>query len=268
MRATLLEALTQAPACPCHQLFLSGETSLVCPTLSAEDRAAVRDYCDQHQRTFYSHCPLTAFSNLANTDNVMRSCRVVADELWQIRDLPAACVLHMGKVAATGVTDGGRIGMIAECLNDITVPRGTHPRMPRQLLMECAAGQKNELGATWEDLRHLYETLDNSTIGLCLDTQHLFAAGMCNFATVESVVRLFDAAEEVCPKSLALIHLNDSKKPFGSHVDRHESLRQGYIWSQDDSSLRALIARCREDNIDVVLETPTPAADLATLTSI
>ena len=258
MLSTLSATLTQM-SCPCVQLYLAGETSYDCPTLTEEDRSTSLKYCEQHDRTFYVHCPLVSFANLSNTDNVAKSRRVVAEELRQIRDLPGACVLHMGKV--------GSIGMIAECLNDLSVSRGTHPRMPRQLLLECAAGRGSELGKTWEEIRHLFEAVDTNTIGLCLDTQHLFASGMCRFDTAESVVRLFDAAEEVCPKSLALVHLNDSKKPFGSRVDRHESLGKGHIWSTSDESLKVLLARCREEKVDVVLETPTPAADLQRIQS-
>jgi deoxyribonuclease-4 len=253
MQPTLLQTLQQA-SCPCVQTFLAAETSYVCPTLSEEDRQASRAYCDLHDRTFYVHAPLVLFSNLSSPDIVTKSQRVITEELHQIRDLPGACVVHMGKK--------GTVEMLTEYLNDVVMSPGTHPRMPRQLLLECAAGQGTELGRTWEELRHLYEALDVRGIGLCLDTQHLFAAGMCRFDSVESVVRLFDAAEDVCPKSLRLIHLNDSKKPFGSRVDRHESLGKGYIWSESQESLRALVSRCREDQVDVVLETPTPVEDL------
>src|SRR5690606_22896129 len=136
-----------------------------------------------------------------------------------------------------------------------------HSRVPFHLLLEIAAGQGSELGRSWEEIRHLYEALDYTRVGLCVDTQHAFASGMCSFQTHEDVVKLFDAANGIAPKGISMIHLNDSTKPFGSQVDRHASLRNGYIWSESDEGLKSLIKISKSYGMDLVSETDDPVSD-------
>ena len=260
LRDSLLATLTQpsVQSCRCLQLYLGNNQSYSCRSLSPHDTRETAEYCSLHDRTFYIHAPLVTFSNLSRADVVEKSKTILTRELNEINGLPGACVTHIGKV--------GTIEGVATALNEISIPRGTG-RCPRSLLVESAAGQGTELGKTWDDLRHLFEALDTNKIGLCLDTQHIFASGMSDLYSHESIVKLFDQAKEVCPSGISLIHLNDSKKPFGSRVDRHENLREGYIWSQSDKGLRALMLRCFEDAVDIILETPDPSKDLTRIST-
>jgi len=51
------------------------------------------------------------------------------------------------------------------------------------------------------------------------------------------------------------MHLNDSKKPLGSRVDRHEKLGKGYIgWVP----FELIMKDPRFDGIPLILETPDP----------
>jgi deoxyribonuclease-4 len=255
LRSSLVETLAATPGCKCMQFYLGGNQSYNCRHLSETDREKTLTYCDRYDTTFYIHCPLVAFSNLSRPEIVEKSKNVVADELAQIRDLPGACVLHVGKV--------GTIEQVCTNLNEIGIETGGHPRMRRQLLMECAAGQGTELGRTWDEMRHLFEGLDYGRVGLCLDTQHLFASAMSDLQTHESIVKLFDAAESICPNKIQLFHLNDSQKTFGSRVDRHAiRLREGFIWAESDEGLKTLFERCFEDSIDMVVESKDPASDV------
>lgn len=63
----------------------------------------------------------------------------------------------------------------------------------------------------------------NSQLGICLDTQHLFASGY----NLDTALDQFD--KFIGLKYLGVVHLNDSKTEFGSRVDRHENLGQGKI---------------------------------------
>jgi deoxyribonuclease-4 len=114
-----------------------------------------------------------------------------------------------------------------------------------------------------EEIRKLYEAVDYSRVGLCIDTQHAFASGLCDFQSHESVVKLYDESYAVIRKGISLIHLNDSKKPFGSCVDRHEILKQGYIWNQSDVGLKALLRMAKDVGTDIISETSDPMADVA-----
>ena len=98
------------------------------------------------------------------------------------------------------------------------------------VLLEHTAGQGTTLGATFEQLASIIAKMnDHRRVGVCLDTCHLLASGydLCSpegyAATFTQFGRLvgFDR--------LKAFHLNDSKKPLGSRVDRHEHIGQGYL---------------------------------------
>lgn len=254
LRETLCDTVASYPECRCVQMFLGSPTTYECRTINSIDKARTLDYCTRTDTTFYVHCPYIA--NLAKPD-ATKAVAVVSKELDAVAGLPGACVLHIGKV--------GTIETVAQHINQIQagghLPLSHHPKVPFHLLLEIAAGQGTELGRSWEEIRHLYEALDTTRVGLCVDTQHAFASGMCKFETHEDVVKLFDAANYIAPKGISMIHLNDSAKPFGSQVDRHASLRNGYIWSQSDEGLAALISRSKEYGMDLISETDNPVGD-------
>jgi deoxyribonuclease-4 len=52
---------------------------------------------------------------------------------------------------------------------------------------------------------------------------------------------------------LRLIHLNDSKRPLGSGIDRHEHIGKGYIGIR---GFRSLLSDRRILNTPMILETP------------
>lgn len=255
LRTTLTDILCQNPQCKCTQLFLSDPISYRCPTITAADKATVRQYCQLHDKTFYVHCPLIA--NLAKPE-ASRSVNVLTKNLQAVRDLPGACVLHVGKV--------GTLANVAARINELDrqgiLVRGTHARVPFHLLLEIAAGQGTELGRTWEEMRHLYEALDTTKVGLCVDTQHAYASGMCQFRDHEDVVTLFDEAQSITHKGISMLHLNDSARPCGSRVDRHEVLRKGHIWYREDDSLRSLLTMSHDMGLDLISETSDPGADM------
>ena len=249
---TLADTIKNSGECECVQIYLGGPTTYQCRTISDTDKYNTLKYCNEHNKTFYVHCPLIA--NLAKPEHTSSS-EVIAKELEIVRGLPAACVLHIGKV--------GKIETVAQAINELKPAYGQHAKISHHLLLEVAAGQGTELGKNWEELRKLYEGLDSSRVGLCIDTQHAFASGMCSFQTHEDIVQLFDNTQSILKKGISMIHLNDSKKPFGSRVDRHAPLRQGYIWKEDDTGLRSLISMAHDYSIDLIGETSDPVADLA-----
>lgn len=267
LQASILDTLGQQGLgrCRCVQFFLGSPRTKITRTIHHHEKEKICHFCDARNMSFYVHCPYVA--NLAKVGHDgQESANLVDSQLGSLGGLPSACVLHIGSV--------GTIQQVATRINDLeNLRRGIHSKAPRQLLLENSAGQGTSLGRTWDELRHLFEAIDTNRVGLCLDSQHLFAAGMCDFSDHESVVRLFDTANDICPGGLQLIHLNDSLKPFGSCVDRHESIGQGYIWGtrdpisghQNDESLRSLVERCHETALDMVLETPSQGFDLELL---
>ncbi len=116
-----------------------------------------------------------------------------------------------------------------------------------RLILENAAGQNGTIGSLKELAQIISRVGDKSKIGVCLDTQHAFAGG----TKIETLLDSFDQIVGI--KHLSVIHLNDSKSEFGSHLDRHENLGQGLI---GESSLRKFLTDPRLKNIPIILEVP------------
>ena len=99
-----------------------------------------------------------------------------------------------------------------------------------RLLLENTAGQGSCLGHTFEQLAYMLDGIEQpDRIGICLDTCHAFAAGY-EINTKEGFVDMRKKIDGLLPEnSIAALHLNDSKKPLGSRVDRHEHIGRGEI---------------------------------------
>lgn len=136
-------------------------------------------------------------------------------------------------------------------------------------VIENTAGQGSNLGFSFEQLAFIISLIeDQSRVGVCIDSCHAFAAGY-DLATAEGyegVWRHFD--ETIGLKFLSAMHINDSKKGLGSHVDRHESMGQGALGME---FFRLLMADPRMNDIPLILETPNPelwADEIKTLYSL
>ena len=123
-------------------------------------------------------------------------------------------------------------------------------------VIENTAGQGSNLGFSFEQLAEIIDQVeDKSRVGVCLDTCHLFAAGydLRDEAACEATFAEFEGL--VGFNYLRGMHLNDSKKPMDSRVDRHESLGEGEIGI---APFKYIMADSRFDGIPLVLETPNP----------
>lgn len=90
-------------------------------------------------------------------------------------------------------------------------------------------------------------------LGVCLDTQHLWASGV-PFTTIEEADALIRLVEEtVGLERLRCLHLNDSKVPFGANRDRHENIGEGTIGSE---GLSALLGHPSLQGLPAILEVP------------
>lgn len=251
---TLYETIASYPGDKCVQLFLGDPTRYECRTITPQDKENTRVYCANNNKTFYIHCPYVA--NLAKPE-CTRAINVVSKDLDAVSGLPAAAVLHIGKV--------GTIENVAQRINQIQInghlPVSQSSRVPFHLLLEIAAGQGTELGRSWDEIRHLYEALDYTRVGLCVDTQHAFASGMSSLQTHEDVVKLFDNANGIAKKGISMIHLNDSAKEYQSQVDRHIALRSGYMWYHSDEGLKSLLNISKDYALDLISETNDPVSD-------
>ena len=119
-------------------------------------------------------------------------------------------------------------------------------------VIENTAGQGSNIGNRFEHLRYIIDRVDDkSRVGVCIDTCHAFAAG---YDLADHYDETFDEFDRTVGLGyLKAFHINDSKKPLGSRVDRHESIGRGCIGID---FFKRLMADPRFDNMPLILETP------------
>ena len=119
-------------------------------------------------------------------------------------------------------------------------------------VIENTAGQGSNLGSEFWQLKYIIDRVnDKSRVGVCLDTCHTYTAG---YDIVNEYDKVFDEFDkEVGFNYLRGMHLNDSKKALGTHVDRHDSIGKGLIGK---AFFERLMQDSRFDNIPLILETP------------
>ncbi|HEX6086422.1 MAG TPA: deoxyribonuclease IV [Thermoanaerobaculia bacterium] len=205
--------------------------------------------------------------NLCTTNPLFleKSIAAMADELDRAERLGAyAVVLHPGAHLGAGASAG--IDQIARSLNEV------HALIPNNrvvTLLETAAGQGTCVGCTFEELGQMIRLVDDrSRVGICFDTCHVFAAGyeLRNYDAYQRTID--DMLRHVGIENVGAFHLNDSKKPLGSRVDRHQHIGEGELGLEP---FRFLLNDARFQRVPKVIETPKPdeaEADRRNLTTL
>ena len=134
-------------------------------------------------------------------------------------------VLHPG--TCTSGTEADGLALIASAIRTALSAR---PAAQTMVLLEHTAGQGRTLGHRFEHLASILGHLDGSPrVGVCLDTCHLLASGY-DIVTEQGYLETFAAFDRsVGLGRLKVFHANDSKKPLGSRVDRHEHIGDGCL---------------------------------------
>jgi deoxyribonuclease-4 len=120
-------------------------------------------------------------------------------------------------------------------------------------VIENTAGQGTNLGYKFEHLAYIIDKIeDKSRVGVCIDTCHMFTAGY-DIRTREAYDKTWNDFDKIVGREfLKGMHINDSKPPLGSRVDRHHSLGEGEIgWD----AFKFIMNDERMDDIPLVLET-------------
>ena len=189
--------------------------------------------------------------NLATTFPLLREQSLAAfvDELDRAETLGLlGVVIHPGTCTAGAEDDALRL--IGEGIRHAFSQR---PRQRTMVLLEHTAGQGRTVGHRFEHLAAILAHLDGSPrVGVCLDTCHLVAAGYDivsdggyaqTFATLDRLVGL---------DRVKVFHGNDSKKPCGSRVDRHEHIGKGCLGL---APFRRLLTDARFAGLPMLIET-------------
>jgi len=142
------------------------------------------------------------------------------------------------------------LDVIAESMNrTIDVTKNSNVK----LVIENTAGQGSNLGYTFEHLKYIIDRIeDKNRVGVCIDTCHMFTSGY-DIRTRETYEEAWNNFDKIVGRKYLMgMHINDSKPPLGSRVDRHHSLGQGEIgWD----AFKFIMNDERMDDIPLVLET-------------
>ena len=165
--------------------------------------------------------------NLASPDRVMRTRSIQAfhDELVRAVSLGADfLVAHPG--AGMGTEMSQAIAEIAQGMRQAA--RGMKFGGLR-ILVENTAGMGSAIGSRFEEIKEILDQTKDLPMGVCLDTAHTFAAGN-DITTEDGLERTLEAVDRILGLArVYILHVNDSKTPLGSRVDRHENIGHGHI---------------------------------------
>ncbi|MGA7159999.1 MAG: deoxyribonuclease IV [Bacteroidota bacterium] len=185
-----------------------------------------------------------------NPDILVKSRDAFVDELTRCEQLGIQLLnFHPGAHGGAGEEEG--IKRIIESLN---IAHERTKGFKVLSVVEATAGQGTAVGHKFEHLEKIINGVDTSNrMAVCVDTCHIFAAGY-DIRTEEEYAATFKEFNEIVGLNrLAAFHCNDSKKGFGSHVDRHEHIGKGMIGLEGFSFL---MNDRRFSAIPKILETP------------
>jgi deoxyribonuclease IV len=210
------------------QIFTKNANQWKEPVLGATQIAAFRAaHAAWGGRPVISHGSYLVNLCTDKIDILEKSRETVIAEMVRCEDLGVAGIaFHPG--AALDMAEEPALDRIAEGLS---LALARTQGMKTRLCIENTAGQGSTLGWSLDQIAALIDrtTGGRERLGVCLDTQHLFAAGydLRSPAGYDAFFAEFGA--KIGIGRIAAFHLNDSKKPLGERVDRHEEIGMGQI---------------------------------------
>ncbi|MEX0777805.1 MAG: deoxyribonuclease IV [Phycisphaeraceae bacterium] len=235
----------------CVQVFTRNQRQWSAPPLTEDE---VRTW-NAHRRSTKVNMVVSHDSYLINLASINgdvrgKSIALFRDELERCEALAIPyLVTHPG--AHLGAGEEAGLTAVAMALDEI------HDALPGYRTVTCleiTAGQGTSLGHSFEHLRRIIEQVkDPARLAVCLDTAHLLAAGY-DLTSAKGAQATLDEMDDVLGlKLVKAIHMNDSKTPRGSRVDRHAHIGQGHVSRE---AFRVLVNHRAFRKTPKLLETP------------
>lgn len=236
--------------CSAVQIFVKSTNQWRARPLRADETARFRELLPLFPPGFViAHA--SYLLNLASPDRRLleRSIAGLRRELELARELGVSRIaVHPGSHRGSG-----------EAAGVVRVARGIDAalaglRGAPEILIETTAGQGDTLGSTFEQIARIVDrSRRGDSLGVCLDTCHVFAAGydLRDTGAYERTLERFDAI--VGLERLRAFHLNDSLGALGSRIDRHAHIGAGAIGAR---AFGRLVNDARFLDRPMILETP------------
>jgi apurinic endonuclease APN1 len=271
-----------------YQIYLGNARIFASPFIDSTDVLRTRQFLFENNKFACIHGNLLynmagSVKGLDDPDfnrKMSNTRRGITCELDIAAGFDSGVVVHIG--SCTNKRQG--ISSIARTVQHVLLEDSTHTKkysrelcIPtdelkkrRKIYLENAAGEGSKIGSTLNEISEILKKIKESNptlssqVGVCIDTQHIFGAGQYDFGMTSDVDRFFyDFDTKIGLDKLQVIHLNDSRVPFGSKKDRHENLGLGYIFSPREDApergivgLHRFIERCASLRIPLIGEPP------------
>ncbi len=241
----------KASRCEALQIFTKSAGQWRARELPAEEIALFRRRVEETGiRPVFAHN--SYLINVAAAAPALRAQSIAAlgEELDRAESLGLdGLVMHPGSY--TSGTEATGLRLIGDAISRLIAKR---PNGKTMVLLEHTAGQGTNLGHRFEQLAAILDRLGGSPrVGVCLDTCHLLTAGY-DLCTDDGYAATFEEFDRIVGLGrIKVFHLNDSKKPCGSRVDRHEHIGKGCLGLEP---FRRLLNDPRFAGLPMLLETP------------
>jgi deoxyribonuclease-4 len=237
--------------CTAMQMFVKNNMQWFARPLGREE---IHAFLQHRQRgallSIFAHANYLINLAATNPQFHANSLRALSEELMRANQLELPfLVLHPG--AHLGVGEEAGLEKIIASIDGVC---RVIAKVKTKIALETTAGQGSCLGHSFKQIGFIIDNVrEPERLCVCLDTAHVFAAGydIGSEAAVRKMFGKFDRT--IGLDRLAAIHLNDSKTPRGSRVDRHEHIGKGKIGLD---AFRAILRDRRFLKIPKVLETP------------
>lgn len=231
-------------------LFTKNQRQWVAKPLTGESIKLFKENCGKYaldSRYILPHDSYLINLGHPEAEGLEKSRAAFLDEMQRCEQLGLKLLnfhpgSHLNKISVEACLD-----KVAESINiTLNKTKGV------TAVIENTAGQGSNVGNEFWQLKYIIDRVEDKTrVGVCLDTCHTYSAGYDIVTDYDNVFKEFDAT--VGFNYLCGIHLNDTKKALGSHVDRHDSIGKGLLGMD---FFKRFMKDERFDNMPIILETP------------
>ncbi len=224
------------------------------------DEPIIKEFRTHADRLGYAHIVAhdSYLINFAAQDPLLweKSIEAFLEEMRRADQLNIAyLVTHPGAHVGTGEEAG--IARIIQAMVRVLQKDDTGKAT---VCLETTAGQGSSLGYRFEQIAAMLAGIDAAgfahRVGVCVDTCHILAGGY-DITTAAGTRKVLEEMDRVIGlHRVKAWHLNDSKKPLASRVDRHEHIGRGFIGLE---AFGVICSDPRMSGVPKIMETPKDA---------